>query len=116
MAKEVFRLVLSGVEANSIYDILSRIEETVKLPSIDLTEAADTEVLTAYAVSMALLNIDGVETVLLCPPSPPTDIEVLSVRQFSDAEQLARYIIEKRLRRKLVAVHDEWERDYVILK
>jgi len=116
MAKKVLRLVLSGAEANSIYDILSRIEETVKLPSIDLTEADDTEVLTAYAVSIASMNIDGVETVLLCPPSPPIDVEVLSLRQFSNANQLAKYIIEKRLQKKIVVVYDDTERDYIILK
>jgi len=115
MVKELFRTVLHSIEAIRVYDILSKIEETVKLPAIDLTEA-DEEVLNAYTVSVALLNIDDVETALLRSPSPPTNIEVLSVWYFNDADQLIKYITEKQTQRKLVAVFDRLERDYIILK
>lgn len=115
MVKELYRAILHGVEARQVYDVLNKIEETAELPAIDLTKA-DEEVLNAFTVSITLLNIDDVETALLCPPNPPTNIEVLSVWHFNNADQLIKYITEKQSQRKLVAVFDRCERDYVILK
>jgi len=107
--------LIRGKEAQKVYNVLGDIEEEYRLPFIDLTEV-NVDVLTAYAVSQALLNLDDVETVLLCPPSPPVDVEVKSKVEFKDVEELIKYVVSKVSENKVIAVFDDWERDYVILK
>jgi len=107
--------LIRGKEANKIYDVLNNVEETHELPYIDLT-TADSDRLPAYAVSQLMLSLENVETVLLCPPSPPVDVEIKAKVEFKDVEELIKYVVNKVSENKVIAVFDEWERDYVILK
>jgi len=107
--------LIKGREALKIYDTLNKIEEERDLPFIDLI-TAESNVLTAYAVSQLLMMLKDVEAVLLCPPSPPTTVELKTKVEFKDVKEIIKYVMNKVSENKVIAVFDEWERDYVILK
>jgi len=111
MVGNMFRQVLMDKEAQKVYDTLYEIEEVKELQYIDLTTQT---YLSAYSVTESLIkNIDDIETVIQCPPSPPVVIEVITKEVITD---IISYIKEKAKQDKIIAVFDEYERGYVILK
>jgi len=114
----VFERLLRNGEAKKVYRVLEDLENEKKITQeIDLTNLTTAcNTLTAYAISKALISIEGVESILLCPPSPPIDIQVISKKEFKDVNELIEYINDKVSENKVIAIYDDVERDYIIIE